>query len=113
MEMELTELDPTLNRIRLNGRLDSPGVDSIELRFTASVASAGKSAIVDLSGVSFLASMGIRMLISSARALHLKGAKIVLYGPTESVLSVLNHVALDQIIPIVPSEMEAVARLRG
>jgi hypothetical protein len=47
MEIELTELDPTLNRIRPNGRLVSPGVDSIELRLTASVASAPTSADSD------------------------------------------------------------------
>jgi len=47
MEIELTELDPTLKRIRPNRRLGSPGVDSIELRLTASVASAPTSADSD------------------------------------------------------------------
>ncbi|MBX9715004.1 MAG: STAS domain-containing protein [Burkholderiaceae bacterium] len=111
MEMLVTEIDGPLTHIRLNGRLDSPGVDRIEIKFTAAVASRGHNVVVDLSGVDFLASMGIRMFIASARALHLKGAKMVLFGATEAVLSVLEHVALDQIIPIAATEAEAIERL--
>jgi anti-anti-sigma factor len=111
MDIEVTELDGNLTCIRLNGRLDSPGVDHVETRFTAALVSVGRSAVVDLSGVSFLASMGIRMLISSGRALNLKGAKMVLFGATSLVQSVLDHVALDQIIPVVATEQEAIKRL--
>ncbi len=111
MDIEVTELEGNLTCIRLNGRLDSPGVDRVETRFTAALVAAGRSAVVDLSGVSFLASMGIRMLISSGRALNLKGAKMVLFGATSLVQSVLDHVALDQIIPVVATEQEAIKRL--
>jgi anti-anti-sigma factor len=111
MDIEVTELDGNLTCIRLNGRLDSPGVDRVETRFVAALVAAGRSAVVDLSGVSFLASMGIRMLISSGRALNLKGAKMVLFGATSLVQNVLDHVALDQIIPVVATEQEAIKRL--
>ncbi len=111
MDIEVTELDGNLTCIRLNGRLDSPGVDRGETRFVAALVAAGRSAVVDLSGVSFLASMGIRMLISSGRALNLKGAKMVLFGATSLVQNVLDHVALDQIIPVVATEQEAIKRL--
>ena len=52
-----------------------------------------------------------RGLISSGRALNLKGAKMVLFGATSLVQSVLDHVALDQIIPVVATEQEAIKRL--
>ncbi len=110
MDIDVSELNANLTCIRLAGRLDSPGVDRIETRFTAALVSQGRSAVVDLSKVTFLASMGIRMFISSARALHLKGAKVVLFGASELVQSVLDHVALDQIIPIAATEIEAVER---
>jgi hypothetical protein len=45
-----------------------PGVDQIETRFTASIVPSGKHALVDLSGVTFLSSMGIRMLVATALA---------------------------------------------
>lgn len=111
MDIEVTELEGNVTCIRLKGRLDSPGVDRIETRFVASMVPPGRNSVVDLSGVSFLASMGIRMLISSGRALNLKGAKMVLFGAPSLVQSVLDHVALDQIIPIVATEQDAIARL--
>ena len=110
--MEVTELDDGVTCIRLAGRLDSPGIDRIETRFTAAVVSRAHHAVIDLSGVDFLASMGIRMFIASARALHLKGAKMVLFGAPALVNSVLEHVALDQIIPIAATQEQALERLR-
>ena len=44
------------------------GADRIGLRFTAGVAGQRRNAIVDLSGVSFVASLGLRLFISTARA---------------------------------------------
>lgn len=111
MNLDITSLDGGLTCIRLTGRLDSPGVDSVETRFTAALVAVGRSAVVDLSGVSFLASMGIRMFISSARSLRMKGATVVLFGASDAVQSVLDHVALEQIIPIVKTQAEALERL--
>lgn len=113
MGMDVTELDGGVTCIRLTGRLDSPGIDRIEIRFTAAVVSRGHHAVIDLSGVDFLASMGIRMFIASARALHLKGAKMVLFGAQPLVNTVLEHVALDQIIPIAASQQQALERLQA
>ena len=112
MEMDVSELDGNLTCIRLVGRLDSPGVDRIEPGFIVATVSVGRHAIVDLSGVSFLASMGIRMFISGARSLHQKGARLVLFGAPDLVKNVLDHVALDQIIPIVATQSQAVETLR-
>ena len=50
------------------GALGTLGVDQIETRFTASIVPSGKHALVDLSGVTFLSSMGIRMLVATALA---------------------------------------------
>jgi anti-sigma B factor antagonist len=111
MNIEVSEIDGQLTHIRLSGRLDSPGVDRIETQFVAALVSPGRHGIVDLSQVSFLASMGIRMLISSGRALNLKGSKLALYGATDLVKTVLDHVALDQIIPVVATRQEAIERL--
>ena len=113
MEFEVSAVDASINRIRLNGRMDSPGVDQIELRFSAAVVAAGRNAVIDLTGVSFLASMGIRLFIASARALKLKGFKMALFGASEAVQSVLETVALDQIMPVVASEQQALDSLKA
>ena len=113
MDMEVTELSGDLTRIRLNGRLDAPGVDRIEIRFTAAAVAVGRNTVIDLSGVTFVASMGLRMLISCARSLHAKGAKLVLFGAQALVQDVLEQAAIDQIIPIVENEQQALAQLEA
>lgn len=111
MEIQVVELNGSVTGVRLAGRLDAPGADLIGIKFSAAVASPGRHAAVDLSGVSFLASMGIRLLISTARALHLKGAQLVLFGAQGPVRSVLEETAIDQIVPLVDTEQDALARL--
>jgi anti-anti-sigma factor len=111
MDLDVVALDGNVTCVRLAGRLDSPGVDRLETRFTAAIAGGGRNGIVDLSQVSFVASMGIRMFITAARALNAKGAKMVLFGASELVQEVLDNVALDQIIPVVGSEQAALQQL--
>lgn len=112
MELQISDLGNAA-KVSLQGRLDTPGVDQIETRFTASIVPAGKHTLVDLSGVTFISSMGIRMLISTARALGLKNAKLILVDPQPLVKESLEHVSLDHIIPIVATETQAQELLKS
>jgi anti-anti-sigma factor len=96
-----------IRRVSLAGRLDTAGVDVVETRFGAAIVPNGKNTIVDLSEVTFLASMGIRMLISTTRALSRKGGKLVMYGAGPGVKDVIETAALTEIIPLAESENEA------
>lgn len=107
MNIEVVDRDGKVTLVRLHGRLDAPGADQIGIRFSGAVAAPGHDAAIDLSGVSFLASMGIRLLIENARSLHVKGAKLVLFGAQPGVADVLDQSAIDQIIPVVATESEA------
>ena len=53
------------------------------------------------------------MLISTARALGAKKAKMVLYGANEAVLDVIETMALDEIVPVTKTEAEALAHIAG
>jgi anti-anti-sigma factor len=55
---------------------------------------------VDLSGVEFLASIGIRLLTSNAKSLASRGGKMALLKPTPDVLSVLEITGIPAIIPV-------------
>jgi anti-anti-sigma factor len=94
-------------RVKLRGRLDTPGVDKIESKFTASVVPDGKNAVVDLRDVSFIASMGLRMFIGIAKQLRRRNARMVLFAPQTQVNEVFHTVLLRQIVPIVADEAEA------
>jgi anti-anti-sigma factor len=112
MELEILEQSPTLTRLSLKGRLDTAGVDKVEARLNAALAQ-DKNGVVDLSGVTFLASMGIRMLIAAAKMLSRRGKKLILIAPRPLVDQSLKHTALDDIIPVAPDFEGALALLRS
>lgn len=111
--MTVTEIEGAVTRVQLKGRLDAAGADRVGLRFTASLAGVGQKAVIDMGGVDFIASLGIRMLISAARTLATKGGALALYGATEMVQGVFDDAALDQLIPIAATEGEALAAVQG
>lgn len=113
MDMSVGELEGGALCVALKGRLDTVGVDKVEKHFSAAVAATERDVAVDLGGVSFLASMGVRMIIATARAQRARGRKLVLFGALPLVQSTLEMVALDQIIPVVADREAARASLAG
>jgi anti-sigma B factor antagonist len=111
MELDVLEESPTMTRLALKGRLDTAGVDRVETRLNATL-SRGKHAVVDLSEVTFLASMGIRMLIAAAKMLNRRGSRLVLVAPRPLVDQALKHSSLDEIIPVA-QDMEGAKALLG
>jgi anti-sigma B factor antagonist len=112
MEMTTEELDKGVTKIDLNGRLDVVSTGQIELRFSA-IAGARRAVIVDLSQVTFLASMGMRMLLIGAKTMASKGGKMVLLAPVAEVAAVLKTARLDSLIPIYDQRDAAFAAVAG
>ncbi len=111
MEMQIKEIDDKQIKIILKGRLDTAGTDRIETRFIAAVVPRARNTIVDLSQTDFVASMGIRMFISAARALNQKNARLVLFAPQELVREVFEIASLGDIISICDDEASALIEL--
>ena len=110
--MDVRDLSEDVVDVRLAGRLDTLGVDKIELRFTAALVPKGKNAIVDMSGVPFVTSMGIRMFISVAKSLQAKQARLALYAPQELVSEVFENASLRQLFPICSDQAEALTAIQ-
>jgi anti-anti-sigma factor len=111
VQFEIVELSPSANKIRLSGRLDSDTVGPVEVPFTAAVAARGRSALLDLTELEFLSSLGIRLLLSTSRVITRRGGIFVMFGAQPAVLDVLETLALDSVLPHVGTEEEARARL--
>lgn len=107
MDMTFTEL-PGVTKVSLAGRLDTSSVDRVEIQFTAGVVPKGQHTVIDLSEVSFIASLGIRMLLTVARSLVRKGAKLALFGAAPPVMEIIETTALNEIIPVLATEAEAI-----
>jgi len=94
-------LDPEFTHIALSGRLDAGGMQGQDVKFTGYTAARRKPALVDLSQVEFIGSLGIGLLVSNAKALLSHGAALVLLNPSAPVDKVLRTTGIDQVIPIV------------
>ena len=108
MEMQTSNVGD-VTKVSLTGRLDTAGVSRIEGDFSAQIVPMGRPAIVDLSQVAFMASLGVRMLISTTRALSGKGGKLALYGANAAVTEIIETTSLDEIVPVAVTEAEAIA----
>ena len=113
MQIEISDVGENLRNVTLTGRLDTPGVLGIEPRFVTGLVPGGKNAIVDLSKVDFIASMGIRMFISVARNMKEHQAKLVLYAPQPRVDEVLESAAFRQLVPVCRDAEEAAIAARS
>ena len=67
MNLYVAELDNGITKVSLSGRLDIDGALKIDNEFTA-IAENKKRVLVDLADVTFIASLGIRTLISGCES---------------------------------------------
>jgi len=111
MEMNIMETDGRYTHVTLSGKMDIGGVMQIDLPLTGCVAAQQRPAIIDMTDVSFVASLGIRALLSNAKALQRNACALVLVNPQEDVRNTLIMAGLDKIMPIydtVEAAIEAV-----
>jgi len=111
VRFDVVDLGPEAQKLVLVGRLDASTVGMVEIPFTGTVAASGKSAVLDLTGLEFLSSLGIRLLLSVTRVVSRRGGKVVMFGAQPMVAEVMEAMALDDVLPLVATEAEAMARL--
>jgi anti-anti-sigma factor len=112
MRIEAENLDGGILKLNLAGRMDVQGSSEIDVQFT-SYAARQRAVVVDMSGVDFLASIGIRTLLLTAKAMSHRGGKMVLFNPDDNVTKILEMAGIDTLIPIVRSLDEARAAFAG
>jgi anti-sigma B factor antagonist len=100
MQFEVTNLDNGIKQVKLMGRLDLKGTNEIDDAFSFAVGSGKMPTLIDMSEVEFLASIGMRMLISNTRALARRSSKLVLLTPTPLVREALVTAGFESLIPI-------------
>lgn len=88
-----------VTKLTLRGRLDANAIQAISPTFDR-VARTQTQLIVDLSRVTFIASTGLRTLISTGRSVASRGGRMVFLAPEPSVESVLITSGTDVVVPI-------------
>ena len=111
MEMKQESLDNGVTLIALLGRLDVDGSQAIDLPFSLATTSKVGKFVVDLSAVPFIASIGIRLLLTAGRAQARRGGRMVLIPPAGMGEDVLKTAGVDLVMPVAKDLPAALAAL--
>ena len=112
MQLDVTDRTDGISQVALVGKLDITGLHEVDLKFHSLTAAAKQPAIVDLTGLDYIASLGMGMLISCAKSLQIAGETLVLVGAHGMVDTALRTAGIDQAIPMVDSVADAETVLR-
>ena len=99
MELFIHERDE-ISYVALEGRFDATGVEEMDQPFTEATTGRGLPTIVDMSGITFMSSLGIGFLFANTKKLKKAGCKLVLLNPKGMVESVLRTSKMDKVMPI-------------
>lgn len=100
MKLQYSELDNGIRIIKLIGKLDIYGVNSIDVEFIRHCAGDEACVLVDLSRVNYISSIGIPMLINSAKSVARRNGKMIILNPQKPVENILELTGISLIIPI-------------
>lgn len=112
MRLQYSDLDSHTRLIKLNGTLDIYGVSDVEIDFVRLCTGDKVWVLVDLSKVDYVSSIGIPLLINSAKSLARHGGKMALLKPQKAVENVLELTGIPLIIPIYENMRAAILELK-
>jgi anti-anti-sigma factor len=89
------------------GRIDASNAPSVEAELLAAIETSGPALIIDLSGLGYMSSAGLRVMLVAAKRAKAAGGKAVILGAQPAVAEVLKMSGFDRIIPLTDSESAA------
>lgn len=110
MILTVIEQSDDVIHLSLAGRLDIDGVPRVQLKFLGYTAAGKTPVIVDMAGVSMIASLAMGMLVDAARSMTRRGDKLVLVHTQPLVEQALRNARLDKVVALA-GDMDEARRL--
>jgi anti-sigma B factor antagonist len=108
MPIVIEDLEGGITKVVLSGRIDIAGAAQIDMPMSI-VGGTRRNVVVDLSEVEFIASLGLRSIVLSGKAVLSKKGKIVLLSPRPAVEEVITTSGVDELFKIYRDEFAAIA----
>jgi anti-anti-sigma factor len=105
-----TRTNNDIHIVAITGSMDSATSPEAQKSLTAVLAGAKKVAL-DFSGLDYISSAGLRVLLGAAKQLRASGGKLGMFGLNQSVKEVFEISGFSTILPIYPSEAEALGAM--
>lgn len=96
--------------LKLNGRLDAVSSPIAERKIFEHINNGEIKLILDFSGVDYLSSAGMRMLLSVTKKLKALSGKLVVCSVTINVMDVLKMSGFDHVLELTKTEEDALRR---
>ena len=97
--------------IRLDGRLEATQAARLTETIQKSLREGPPNLVLDCSGMSYVASMGLRCFLLAQKETQRAGGKLVFFGLNDNVYSVFSATGFDKIVQIRASLADALACL--
>jgi anti-sigma B factor antagonist len=99
--------------VRVEGEIDLDSAGELSEAALAAMQEIGPSLVLDLSGVTFMDSTGLKVLLAVHKRAELAGGRLVLAAPTRSVNRVVSITGFDQTFAVCEDVESALAVLVG
>lgn len=109
VSFEEEELKDGIHRFALSGTLDAPAAMTFEDEFRSRVSAVGGQVVVDLVGVDYISSYGLRMLVVAAKTSNNVGGTLALAGANQNVMQMIKVAGYDVMFPVYKTVEEAIA----
>ena len=94
------ELKAGVHLVSIKGDLDAPGGLAVKGGLESYVAEISAACIIDLSGVEYMSSYGLRVLLTTAQILQREGGQLHLAAPNSRVTDVLVTSGYNSLFPV-------------
>jgi anti-anti-sigma factor len=99
--------------LRLKGRLDALSTPETEKKVFNYINHGQHKLLLDFSGVDYISSAGMRMLLATTKKLKPVAGQLVLCSITTNVMDVFKISGFDHILALTESEEEALRKLNA
>ena len=110
MDVAAERQDDVLS-VLVSGRIDGSNAAAFEETIRAAIAESDRAVIMDFEKLSYISSAGLRVLLTIAKNLSGRDAKLALCAMSDQIREVFETSGFDKIIPVHPSKAEALASL--
>lgn len=108
LEFQFSET-PAGHVLKISGEAGIPQCAALERQMTMICARRPKRVVFDLSGLTFIGSLGMGCLVDARRGLKPWGGEVVLAALQPLVLEALTHASLNRAFPIFATVEQALA----
>ena len=99
--------------IQAEERLDLVSAQKFHDELDAAIESSERAVVIDMSGLTYISSAGLRVVLQMVRRMQRQDAKLALCSLSNEVQNVFDTSGIAKLVDIRPSRAEAIAAVSG